>query len=376
MKLENIVRCIGLLGWMVIPSSAIPRPVQSSTQTANSLAGCTESVTIEWASPDDVWSTTPSLNIIVDGVNRVAGIDTGSTGALMDVSYLPAFNTSTTPQGHVFYSSSKVLAEGYWVPNVQIEFIGLNGKRMVSKTPILGVEKSVLCPQFNATVDGNRCPNTTATVVKRAGVVPYFGIGFGRDTDQLSQSTAEKNPMINIISVNNVTVNATKYHQGYVITNTGITVGLTSNTTQGFAMMDLLEGPNWAKDHRGWAGPEAAVALNDGAYAQGLQGSLLVDTGVPQMYLKAGSQFKLNDSITIAIPNATKPVVTYTITDGGAKNVMSPSSVLNSTSLTPFINTGRSFLKEFDVAYNPIEGQFGVRFKGTGSESFVKFSGP
>ncbi|KAF3903039.1 hypothetical protein AA313_de0205151 [Arthrobotrys entomopaga] len=376
MTLYNIAYCVGLLGWMVMPSSSNPHPIQARTQALDGLTGYTDSVTIEWASPDAAWTTTPSLNIVVNGINRVADIDTGSTGALMDASYLPAFNTSTAHQGHVFYSSSNVLAEGYWVPDVEIEFIGLNGKRMVSKTPVLGVEKSVLCQQFNATTDGNRCPNTTASVVKRDGVAPYFGIGFGRDTDQLSQSTAEKNPMINIISVNNATVNNTKYHQGYVITNTGITVGLTSNTTQGFAMVDLMEGPNWEKDHRGWAGPEAAVALNNGAYAQGLQGSLLVDTGVPQMYLKAGSQFKPNDNITIAIPNANKPVVIYTISDGGAKNAMSPSSVMNSTSLVPFVNTGRSFLKEFDVAFNPSEGQFGVRFKGTGSEGFVKFYGP
>ncbi|KAF3942415.1 hypothetical protein ABW19_dt0203921 [Dactylella cylindrospora] len=354
------------------PHHLVPRQAAA----AGNLAGFTDSVAIGWASPSVGWRVGPALKIRINGVERVASIDTGSTGALMDKSYLPAFNSSEVPEGHVFYSSSKILEEGYWLPDIEIEFFGPTGLSVMSKTPVLAVERAVNCPQFNETLHGHRCPTVTAgDVVKRAIQQPYFGIGFGRDKSEISQSTPEKNPMINIVSINNVTVNPSTYHPGYIITDKAMVVGLTPNNTKAFTMMNLGHGPNWEKDNRGWAGPKVAVSLNDGAYAQGLDGSLLVDTGVGQMYLKAGSEFESGDSIKFAIPNAEDPILTYNIVAGVKKNAMSPTSVLNSTSLTPYVNTGRNFLTKLDVAYNPIAGQYGLRFKGTGQEDFVKFYG-
>ncbi|KAF3079188.1 hypothetical protein TWF102_002964 [Orbilia oligospora] len=342
--------------------------------TPDKFAGFTETAEVGWGSPNVSWRVAPALNIIVNGIHRRATIDTGSTGALMDKSFLPTFDPEEVEEGHVFYSSSKILEEGYWVPDVEIEYFGPKGVRIMSKTPVLAVERAVSCPQFNQTLHGHRCPkNATKGVVKRAVQQPYFGIGFGRDRDTSSQATPDRNPMINIVSINNVTIDRTKYHPGYIITDRSIIVGLTSNNTEGFVTMDLEKGPNWEKDQRAWAGPKVSVALNNETYAKGSQGSLLVDTGVTQMYLKAGSEFQPDDEIKFAIPDEESPVATYTITNGGRRNAMSPTKVLNSTSLTPYVNTGRSFLTKFDVFFNPIEGQYGLRFKGSGEEDFVKF---
>ena len=47
---------------------------------------------------------------------------------------------------------------------------------------------------------------------------------------------------------------------------------------------------------------------------------------------------------------------------------------MDSTSLTPYVKIGRSFLTKFNVFSNPIEGQHGLTFKGGGEEDdFVKF---
>ncbi|KAK6343759.1 hypothetical protein TWF730_011347 [Orbilia blumenaviensis] len=375
------LRVLAVAIMMVKPSLSIPpRLMRNSTELPSKFAEFSETAEIGWGSPtaNAGWRIAPALNIIVNGVRRLATIDTGSTGALMDKSFLPSFDPKKAEEGHVFYSSSKILEEGHWVPDIEIEYLGPKGVRVMSKTPVLAVERTIKCPQFNQTLHGHRCPkNATMGIIKRALQQPYFGIGFGRDRDTSSQATPDRNPMINIVSINNVTIDRAKYHPGYIITNQALIVGLTSNNTQDFVTMDLERGPNWEKDQRAWAGPKVSVALNDETYANGSQGSLLVDTGIAQMYLEAGRQFQPGDEIRFAIPDEKNPVATYTITNSGVqRNVMSPSKILNSTSLTPYVNTGRNFLNKFDVYFNPTEGQYGLRFKGTGKEDFVKFYHP
>lgn len=67
----------------------------------------------------------------------------------MDKSFFPGFDPEEAEEGHVFYSSSKILEEGYWIPDIEIEYFGPRGVRIMSRTPVLAVERAARCPQYN-----------------------------------------------------------------------------------------------------------------------------------------------------------------------------------------------------------------------------------
>jgi hypothetical protein len=182
---------------------------------------------------------------------------------------------------------------------------------------------------------------------------------------------------------------------GYIITSQGAHVGLTPANTSGFVYTKLAcpQPPN-ARD----CSQAPICVLVDGSSCA--QGSVLVDTGIPQMYLSVPPGVPLrtqsvqdpsNRALQIcALQNGSRVTVRF-----GAPNTIAfysfvvaqspaqptqPTLVLlpPSTAGAPpacvppsgaptrpaFVNTGANFLQGFDVLFDADGGFFGLRWNG------------
>jgi hypothetical protein len=71
-------------------------------------------------------------------------------------------------------------------------------------------------------------------------------------------------------------------NEGFIISKTGVTVGLTSENTKGFAFVKLVLNQSYSADPRDWTQTAGCISVN-GAPCK--SGSLLFDSGIPQAYL-------------------------------------------------------------------------------------------
>jgi hypothetical protein len=68
--------------------------------------------------------------------------------------------------------------------------------------------------------------------------------------------------------------------------------------------------------------------------------------------------------VRVSFPNAASPMAFYTFVVGGA-NPMQPTVALVNPAATPaFVNTGRHFLRDFDVLFDAVGGLYGLRWTG------------
>ncbi|KAK6344904.1 hypothetical protein TWF718_006855 [Orbilia javanica] len=329
------------------------------------------------------WNDAPSLSITVNGRPLIATMDTGSTGIVIDAKY--GFNTTYLQKnceiGHVFYTSSHWLQEGYWC-TTDVDVGGV-----VTSALALIRTNEVCCPKF---ADGHRCqtpekacvckgtctstvsegaltrrvleedeevskiePRQTTTVGKA-----YMGIGFARG------NPPSHNLFMNIKSIDGVPVGS-KFRTGYVINSTGVWLGITKANTAGFSAvkLNLREGN---ADNRDWAEPPCDVQINNGTW---VTGTFLADTGIPNAYVKGDVANKEGNEITIRIPDPSTPfgeVKFISVPKAkagtiGTENHMQPTWV--GTRSIPGVNTGRKFYNGYDLYFDGDGGYFGLRKK-------------
>ncbi|MCJ1354917.1 MAG: hypothetical protein MMC33_004907 [Icmadophila ericetorum] len=203
-------------------------------------------------------------------------MDTGSTGILMTASKVPGYSPSSCIYGSEYLSSSKKLYEGCWVnDNITLASIA------VAEVPILAARS--LCTCTNLSSQTGQCAGPKFNCKQDPPRIQCIGVGFGRDSPAQPPGLPDKNPLLNIISVNDVPVKPGTMHTGYIITATGIQLGLTSSNTTAFAMTQLTQGSYYCKDKRGWAGVSICISI-DGAPC--VSGRALFDTGITESYLR------------------------------------------------------------------------------------------
>ena len=219
-----------------------------------------------------------------------------------------------------------------------------------------------------------------------------MGVGFGREHDGQPQGTPDKNPLLNITSIDGKPVQPGTMRSGYILTPQGVHVGLTPAKTSGFAYTKLS-----CSQPRDCSQAPICVAVDGSSCAQG---SVLVDTGIPQMYLSVPPGVPVrtqsvpdpsNRALQIcALRNGSRVTVRF-----GAPNAIAfysfvvaqspaqptqPTLVLlpPSTAGSPpacvppsgapgrpaFVNTGGNFLQGFDVLFDADGGLFGLRWNG------------
>ncbi|KAF3228895.1 hypothetical protein TWF191_002012 [Orbilia oligospora] len=344
------------------------------------------------------WNDAPTLSITVNGLPLIATMDTGSTGIVIDSKY--GFNTTYLQKnceiGHVFYSSSHWLQEGYWC-TTDVDVGGV-----VTSALALIRTNEVCCPKFSESVDGNRCKirekacvckgtctstadqsaltsrileedeeiskiearQTTTAAVGKA----YMGVGFARG------NPPSHNLFMNIKSIDGVSVTTSKFRTGYVINSTGVWLGITKANTAGFSAvkLNLSEGN---ADNRDWGEPPCDVQINDGSWATG---TFLADTGIPNAYVRGDVAHKEGNDITIRIPEPSNPFGEVRFVSVpkakagtiGTENPMQPTWVgvrsipgVNTKLTYEMINRGRKFYNGYDLYFDGDGGYFGLRKK-------------
>jgi len=328
-------------------------------------------------------------------------MDTGSTGVLISASMIPGYKPSGPPfDGHLYYSSSQILNLGHWLP-ATATFYGANGSNglATAAVPVLVVEQSGRCQKYQG---GNTCPTTLPPSTRS---IAYMGVGFGREpgfqsqctqgttpqpqgTPGPSQSTPDKNPLLNLTTFAGQRVNGGTWNQGYIIGSTGVTVGLTAANTAGFNFIKLAPFPQSPVND--WCAADMCVQINN---SQCYSGSVLVDTGISQSYITISSSLPKQDfvqvqdpsnhalpvwalapgnTVTVNLPAQSNPVVKYSYTVQGTKLAPVPVVIPNPQPYEtpgqkpPFVNTGRTILLDYQYLYDFKNGYIGLKQVSSG----------
>ncbi|KAK6506292.1 hypothetical protein TWF506_011210 [Arthrobotrys conoides] len=341
---------------------------------------CTNSYFSSWAYPINKWADPPKLNITVAGVPITATVDTGSTGLVASISLFPNVTFTKTVPTQIFYSSSHWLEEGYE------EWIDMSFGPYAMRTKILVKDHEVCCPTFNTTTDGHRCPPdkiARGCVCTPGGCngerdeeedhdpenkrevvdlphIAYMGIGFGRGDPQ------NNNPFLDTITYNGQPMKGSDsdYCQGYVITHDGLYLGLNQDITKNFAWTTLPQQD--VGGSRDWDTPPMIYKVDNGANQNG---TILVDTGIPNSYFtNSPVSWDNGAAFEISVPGTSQLYkVKYDIAKGvnfgdvGSPNPMQPNT-FGISSKAGYVNTGRKLLNCFDIAYDPVGGNFGYRY--------------
>jgi hypothetical protein len=157
-----------------------------------------------------------------------------------------------------------------------------------------------------------------------------------------------------------------------------------------FAFSHLEPGLNHGEDARDWAMAKMCFSI-DGEEQN--CGTLLVDTGIAHMYIRAEQgvsvptdtipnpnpngraktvdRVKPGTNITIRFPSLDRPVPSYSFIVG--ENLpMEPNYVVpQPRGRPPFVNTGRNLLFGYSVAFDAVGGRFGFRPVGNHASSSV-----
>ncbi|GKS96087.1 hypothetical protein [Acidovorax sp. SUPP2825] len=310
-------------------------------------------------------------------------MDTGSTGVVVSATDLPGFSEQEAEsgvKGWEFLSSSKRLWIGRWVPR-ELVFRDPAGGEVVARVPVLAVQEEIICPGWSEKANVPTCEKPEKTTAQPRGIA-YMGVGFGREHDGQPQGTPDKNPLLNIVSIDGQPVAPGSMRSGFIVTAKGVHVGLTRANTAGFSYVKLqgrslnAAGQPASSDPRDWPQATMAVSVN-GAASQ--TGAVLVDTGIAQMYLTVANPSALpttaipnpslkgamatglvaGTSVQVSFPDDAAPVAQYTFQVGTPQ---APTAVIvTRPSAQAFVNTGRHLLRQHDVLFDADGGWFGLR---------------
>jgi len=202
-------------------------------------------------------------------------MDTGSVGivASQDI-FQHSPDAQNLGTGQQIYSSSGIIEEGTWWSATQ-KIYDANGTLLAtSNVPVLEVT-TIGCTQ-----DARSCtPNSNPTGIS------VMGIGFGRESDTQVRGTPSYNAFLNLQSVlqNGVLQPLpSNWCNGYVVTPSGVYLGLTPSNTANAGWVQLEAWPQYSTPNL----PEwmsATMTINANGVAG--DGNILMDTGVGTSYL-------------------------------------------------------------------------------------------
>lgn len=306
-------------------------------------------------------------------------VDTGSTGFLLSAKQYPGWTKEMAEKcdkGWEFLSSSKNLYSGRWIPT-NITFLNTSVP-VTAMVPILAVEEKTNCPKYNKTSGRGVCVSVAGDDPPKPTLMPsgirYMGIGFGREHDGMPQGTPDKNAFLNIQKIGNETIQGNaNYRSGFIIGKEGITVGLTSNNTDGMNFASLEKRKD-STDKRDWNQSPGCVKIDDAKQYTRL--IVLVDTGVEQAYITLPKSTSVN--LTMESNLADKSRVYWEVGNAGSKSILSSSwtvgnkeeaekgvgtasvKVTLSDKIAPKLNTGRHLFRQWKLAFDADGGLFGA----------------
>ncbi len=309
-------------------------------------------------------------------------MDTGSVGIIASADiFQPAPGAQNLGYGEQVYSSSGIVEKGTWWSATQ-EFYDADGNVVATaNVPVLQVTE-IAC------TDGARSctPNMHPTGIS------VMGIGFARESLQQTRGTPSYNAFLNLQKV--LTKGKLKklpkdWTNGYVVTPTGVELGLTSKNTKNAGFVKLQPWSQYStKELPEWMPAQMTISVNGFSG----EGGILLDTGVDTAFLSPPIGSTVGplvacpgtglvecapdgDVISVYLPHQSDPVAYYTFTIGQAGNPMQPNGVdVVHDSTGVFFNTSRHVLGGINFIYDNKNGYVGYIWNGNSSSSvgFVK----
>ncbi|OJW25141.1 MAG: hypothetical protein BGO51_27850 [Rhodospirillales bacterium 69-11] len=331
----------------------------------------------------------PRIRVALNGTVFSAPLDTGSRGASIPQASVPDITQGPDdPSGYVFYWSSGRQIQGYW-HMMTVEFPDAQGTN--TGTVAASATIPVLIVQQIVELAGN-WPNGTRTepqtIVPQAGdSFLNFGIGFDRtgdgDLPENDSYNQNYNPFLNLSQMTTGDMVA-----GYVLTQTGIQLGLTAANTaptaddgqSAFAYQKLIPTPfaQVVASPPDWQVATGSVVLNGTTFATGQAvldlgiGNALLSLPSPPMPATPSSSTLLESgTLVVNLLNSffkvgygfsvggTSPMVPQTVTWSAIQPGNQDFS--ENVDQTTFFNTGRNALNGFNYLYDATNGYVGLQ---------------
>lgn len=332
--------------------------------------------------------------ILIDNTYSLnIGMDTGSTGIVIGSGNpaISGISYNVNKPGWVYYSSSGTLLTGFFTNSSSVAFTSTQGAQTaVAQLPLL-IATNSYCIKPNAP-DASQCfaaPNPGTAMM---------GVGFDRNTmgtaavDPLQgenlviqllsapPTPASLNPFLNLTQMQQGTMRA-----GYIVTPTGVALGLTGTNTaavngNAFAYGQLL--PLSPTQPNNWqAQPMVLTVTNPQGVTSGPQsGSILMDTGVQDGFIVLPSVNKaafvnadneLTNGVNVTVNLlGTQGLVGYTFTVG-TNNTQVPNGVFwaDPPGSPNFFNSSLHTYMAFNVLYDAEGGFVGIQLNGYGANT-------
>jgi uncharacterized protein with beta-barrel porin domain len=306
------------------------------------------------------------------GVPTLFTMDTGSTGLI--ASAQNNFGQTVFPvagpslgRGSQYYDSSGVQLNGqYYMTTVSI----MSSFSQVATTATVAA----------LLVENQTCAFTTKGCQPNANPqgIAYMGVGFDRGVSAITPPGVNTpvNPFINVNG-------GSSYSQGYIVTNSGVHLGLTNANTANFAYVKLTPNPSpGGQQAAAWL--QAPMTISVGG-ATG-SGTILPDSGINYAFLTPPTGAQISTSacanppggngcanpglpIQVFLPGQTSPQLAFynftTINGGTPGTAVTPEVVQLVPGSAVFLNTGRQFYQAFNYLFDPTNGYVGYQWNGT-----------
>ena len=359
-----------------VAASALALQMTAGVAAAKPLVTGPDSVKLLFAGGVDpgtgLLKGSPALSVqFPDGGQYNFIMDTGSAGMVVFGSGFappPGVTPLVTNAVQAYKSDNLEFTGDVYETILQI---GSPGHSVSAKVPVLYATSQ-------GCAVGASCPQVSSLM--------FMGVGFGQaavgNTNWFQLNTTERNPLFNITAINGVPANPTS---GWIMSSTGITVGLTDANIQAFdpAGLEILstsaDGFN--------RGNAAVVATASGGGTppapSAFTGTVLVDSGVryAMLQLETGSArpptipcpgdvslvcTDAGTTLSIFLGNPAAPLVYQVISGVGGV----PTAVPNNTAAPdfvnqlaesdqPFWNTSYHFYNAYNYLFDAESGQVG-----------------
>ncbi|KAI8822379.1 uncharacterized protein EV422DRAFT_396314 [Fimicolochytrium jonesii] len=370
--------------------------VTSSTKCANpatpiatgpKLGAYNTSATIPWATLQTFDSANPSVDFTLYNPGAPAdaqgarftrcAVDTGSTSLVLPARRLDReLYESSTEQGYMFYTSNDRLSIGKWM-NQTIVFNTTSAIQLKGTVPVLAIARQCICHGWKLQEDGYDCPDSKrqGPWIERNRIGIYMmGVGFGSKSDPAGVFGWDKNTFLNVLPDD---AHPGPFRKGWILDETGATLGLTELNTDRFLWAPLRRSyPDATLD---WQRLEGVIKVNDLPELNST--STLIDSGINTMILTAPADYAvpLNEEGNITLGthinvkfgprHAHIGEITYTI------GSQAPYQPAKDTTIKPRIgvegpgigrvNTGIRAMKLYHLAFDAEEGFYGMRRRET-----------